>query len=41
MAIHVKILPGWLHLIFGALGVLAAFAVMGGTMLGGAFSAAV
>ena len=37
MAMHVKIL-GWLHLIFGALGVLAAFAVMGGTVLGGFFS---
>ena len=37
MAIHVKVL-GWLHLIFGALGLLAAFAVMGGTVLGGLFS---
>jgi hypothetical protein len=37
MAIHVKIL-GWLHLAFGGLGLLAAFAVMGGTMLGGLFS---
>jgi len=37
MAIHVKIL-GWLHLLFGALGVLAAFAVMAGTVLGGFFS---
>src|SRR5205814_10014402 len=37
MATHVKIL-GWLHLLFGALGVLGAFAVMGGTMLGGFFT---
>ena len=37
MATHVKIL-GWLHLIFGALGILGAFAVMGGTMLGGFFT---
>ena len=37
MATHVKIL-GWLHLVFGAFGVLGAFAVMGGTMLGGFFT---
>jgi hypothetical protein len=37
MATHVKVL-GWLHLIFGALGLLAAFVVMGGTVLGGFFS---
>src|SRR5436305_2246459 len=37
MATHVKIL-GWLHIIFGAFGLLTAFAIMGGTMLGGMFS---
>jgi len=37
MATHVKIL-GWLHLIFGALGVLGAFAVMGGIVLGSFFT---
>jgi len=37
MATHVKVL-GWMHLIFGALGLLAAFVVMGGTVLGGFFS---
>jgi len=37
MATHVKIL-GWLHLIFGALGILGAFAVMGGIMVGGLFT---
>jgi hypothetical protein len=37
MATHVKIL-GWLHIIFGAFGLLAAFAIMGGSMLGGMFS---
>jgi hypothetical protein len=37
MAIHVKIL-GWLHLIFGAFGLLAALAIMGGSVIGGMFT---
>ena len=37
MAIHVKIL-GWLHLVFGALGLLSAFAIMGGSVIGGMFT---
>ena len=37
MAIHVKIL-GWLHLVFGALGLLTALAFMGGMMVGGLFT---
>ena len=37
MATHIRIL-GWLHIIFGALGLLAALAVFGGTMLGGVLS---
>ena len=37
MSTHVKII-GWLHIIFGLLGVLTAFALFGGGMLGGMFS---
>jgi len=37
VAIHVKIL-GWLHLVFGALGLLSAFAIMGGSVIGGMFT---
>ena len=37
MATHVKIL-GWLHLVFGAFGLLAAFAILGGSMIGGMFT---
>jgi len=37
MGTHVRVL-GWLHIIFGAFGLLAAFAIMGGSMLGGMFS---
>jgi hypothetical protein len=37
MSTHVKII-GWLHIIFGVLGVLTAFALFGGGMLGGAFA---
>ena len=37
MATHVKIL-GWLHLVFGALGLLTALAIMGGSVIGGMFT---
>src|SRR5689334_8168427 len=37
MSTHVKII-GWLHIIFGLLGLFAALAVFGGSMLGGLFS---
>jgi len=37
MQTHVKII-GWLHIIFGVLGLLTAFAVFGGTVLGGLFT---
>jgi hypothetical protein len=37
MSTHVKII-GWLHIVFGLLGLLSAFAVFGGTILGGLFS---
>jgi hypothetical protein len=37
MATHVRIL-GWLHLIYGLFGLLTAFAIMGGSMLGGMFT---
>jgi hypothetical protein len=37
MSTHVKIIA-WLHIVFGLFGLLAAFAVFGGTMLGGLFS---
>ena len=33
MSTHVKII-GWLHIIFGVLGLLTAFAVFGGSLLG-------
>jgi hypothetical protein len=37
MQTHVKII-GWLHIVFGVLGLFTAFAVFGGSMLGGLFS---
>jgi hypothetical protein len=37
MSTHVKII-GWLHIIFGLLGLLTAFALFGGSLLGGAFA---
>jgi hypothetical protein len=37
MSTHVKII-GWLHIVFGVLGLFTAFAVFGGSMLGGLFS---
>ena len=37
MSTHVKII-GWLHIIFGILGLFAALAVFGGSMVGGLFS---
>lgn len=37
MSTHVKII-GWLHIVFGVLGIFTAFAVFGGSMLGGLFS---
>jgi hypothetical protein len=40
MATHVRIL-GWLHIIFGALGLVSAFLVFGGSILGGLFSGSI
>ena len=37
MSTHIKVL-GWLHIIFGLFGVLTAFALFGGGMLGGMFA---
>jgi hypothetical protein len=37
MSTHVKII-GWLHIIFGLLGLLSAVAVFGGSLLGGLFA---
>jgi hypothetical protein len=37
MSTHVKII-GWLHIIFGLFGLLTAFAVFGGGLLGGMFA---
>ena len=40
MSTHVKII-GWLHIVFGLLGLMTAFALFGGGMLGGAFAGSV
>jgi hypothetical protein len=40
MTTHIKVL-GWLHIVFGAFGLLAALAVFGGSMLGGLFAGSV
>ena len=40
MSTHVKII-GWLHIVFGVLGLFTALAVFGGSMLGGLFSGSV
>ena len=40
MSTHVKII-GWLHIIYGLLGLLLAFGMVAGGMLGGAFSGSV
>lgn len=40
MATHVRVL-GWLHIIFGALGLDSAFLVFGGSILGGLFSGSI
>ena len=40
MSTHVKII-GWLHIIFGVFGVLTAFALFGGGLVGGAFAGSV
>ena len=37
MSTHIRII-GWLHIIFGLLGLLTAFAIFGGGMLGGLFT---
>ena len=37
MSTHIKIL-GWLHIIFGALGLLSAFGILASSFLGGLFS---
>ena len=37
MSTHVKII-GWLHIVFGLFGILAAVAVFGGSLLGGLFA---
>ena len=37
MSTHVKII-GWLHIVFGVLGIFTAMAVFGGSMLGGFFT---
>ena len=37
MSTHVKII-GWLHIIFGVLGLFTAFVVFGGSLLGGMFA---
>ena len=40
MSTHIKNI-GWLHIIFGLFGILTAFALFGGGMLGGAFTGSV
>ena len=40
MSTHIKII-GWLHIVFGLFGLLTAFALFGGGMLGAAFAGSV